>query len=111
FLGLSVAMVYAGLRKGIERGCKILMPILLVTLLILVVKGLTLDNASTAVLYLFNPDWSLITPTVVLMALGQSFFTVSLGQGTMITYGSYLPKDSKFMGSCVAVALSVVAVS
>jgi NSS family neurotransmitter:Na+ symporter len=111
FLGLSVALVYAGLRKGIERGCKILMPILLLTLLILVVKGLTLDNTSSALEYLFKPEWNLITPGVILMALGQSFFTLSLGQGTMITYGSYLPKNSHFMGSCVAVALSVVIVS
>lgn len=111
FLGLSVTLVYAGLRKGIERGCRILMPILLLTLLILVVKGLTLDNTSSALEYLFKPEWNLITPGVILMALGQSFFTLSLGQGTMITYGSYLPKNSQFMGSCVAVALSIVAVS
>lgn len=111
FMGLSVAFVYAGLRKGIERGCKILMPILLLTLLVLVIKGLTLENASSALTYLFKPDWSLITPSVILMALGQSFFTLSLGQGTMITYGSYLPKNSPFMGSCVSVALAVVFVS
>lgn len=111
FLGLSVAMVYAGLRQGIERGCKILMPILFVTLLILVVKGLTMDNAASALEYLFKPEWSLVTPGVILMALGQSFFTLSLGQGTMITYGSYLPKNTHYVGSCVAVAMSVVLVS
>jgi neurotransmitter:Na+ symporter, NSS family len=111
FLGMSVALVYAGLRQGIERGCKILMPILFLTLLILVVKGLSLDNSSRALEYLFNPDWNLITPSVVLMALGQAFFTLSLGQGTMITYGSYLPKNTPFVGSCIAVALSVIGVS
>lgn len=111
FLGLSVALVYAGLRKGIERGCKILMPILFITLLILVIKGLTLDNTASALNYLFKPDWTLITPGVILMALGQAFFTLSLGQGTMITYGSYLPKNTGFVGSCIAVALSVVLVS
>lgn len=111
FLGLSVVLVYAGLRKGIERGCKILMPILFFTLLILVVKGLSLDNSSSALEYLFKPDWSLITPSVILMALGQAFFTLSLGQGTMITYGSYLSKNTPFAGSCIAVALSVVVVS
>lgn len=111
FLGISVALVYAGLRKGIERGCKILMPILFVTLLILVIKGLSLDNTISALEYLFKPDWSLITPSVILMALGQAFFTLSLGQGTMITYGSYLAKKTPFMASCVAIALSVVIVS
>lgn len=111
FLGTSLTLVYAGLRKGIERGCKILMPILFFTLLILVIKGLTLDNASCTLEYLFKPDWSLITPSVVLMALGQAFFTLSLGQGTMITYGSYLSKNTPFIKSCVAVALSVILVS
>lgn len=111
FIGMSIVLVYAGLRKGIERGCKILMPILLLTLLVLVIKGLSLDNSSSALTYLFKPNWNLITPSVVLMALGQAFFTLSLGQGTMITYGSYLPKDTPFVGSCIAVALSVVVVS
>lgn len=111
FLGISVALVYVGLRKGIERGCKILMPILFFTLILLVVKGLMLDNASSALVYLFKPDWSLITPNVILMALGQAFFTLSLGQGTMITYGSYLPKNTSYIGSCIAVALSVIFVS
>ncbi|MBX9924002.1 MAG: sodium-dependent transporter [Rhabdochlamydiaceae bacterium] len=111
FLGTSLALVYAGLRKGIERGCKILMPILFFTLLVLVIKGLTLDNASKTLEYLFNPDWSLITPSVVLMALGQAFFTLSVGQGTMITYGSYLSKNTPFVRSCIAVALAVIVVS
>lgn len=111
FLGISVALVYAGLRKGIERGCKILMPILFLTLLTLVVKGLSLDNSTSALEYLFKPDWGLITPSVILMAMGQAFFTLSLGQGTMITYGSYLPINTHFVSSCIAVALSVVLVS
>lgn len=111
FLGISVVLVYAGLRKGIERGCKILMPILFLMLFILVVKGLSLENSLRALEYLFKPDWNLITPSVILMALGQAFFTLSLGQGTMITYGSYLPKNSPFIGSCIGIALSVVVVS
>jgi NSS family neurotransmitter:Na+ symporter len=111
FLGISVGLVYAGLRKGIERGCKILMPILFLTLLVLVVKGLSLDNSLSALEYLFKPDWSLVTPSVILMALGQAFFTLSLGQGTMITYGSYLPKNTPFVGSCIGIALAVVLVS
>ncbi|MBS0654968.1 MAG: sodium-dependent transporter [Verrucomicrobia bacterium] len=111
FIGVSSALVYTGLRQGIERGCKVLMPILFLTLLILVVKGLALDNAASAVAYLFTPDWTVISPSVILMALGQAFFTLSLGQGTMITYGSYLPEKSRYIGSCIAVALSVVLVS
>lgn len=111
FLLLSVGIVYAGLRNGIEKGCKVLMPLLFATLLLLVVQGLALNNSFAALEYLFKPDWSLITPATVLLALGQSFFTLSLGQGTMITYGSYLPKKTPFAGSCISVALSVVCVS
>jgi NSS family neurotransmitter:Na+ symporter len=111
FLGTSLTLVYAGLRKGIERGCKILMPILFFTLLVLVIKGLTLNHASKTLEYLFNPDWNRITPSVILMALGQAFFTLSVGQGTMITYGSYLPKKTPFVKSCIAVALAVIVVS
>ena len=111
FMALSVGLVYAGVREGIERGCKILMPILFVTLLVLVINGLSLPNAGQALEFLFNPNWSLITPGVALMALGQAFFTLSLGQGTMITYGSYLPKKTPFVGSCVAIAFAVILVS
>ncbi len=111
FLLLAVSVVYAGLRDGIERGCKVMMPLLLITLLLLVIKGLTLDHASEALHYLFTPDWSQITPGVVLLALGQSFFSLSLGQGTMITYGSYLPKGAPFAYNCTFVAISVAIVS
>lgn len=111
FIALSMALVYAGVREGIERGCKILMPILFATLLVLVVNGLMLPNSGQALEFLFKPDWKLITPSVALMALGQAFFTLSLGQGTMITYGSYLPKKTPFVGSCVAIAFSVILVS
>ncbi len=111
FLTVSVMVVYAGLRDGIERGCKVMMPLLLVTLLLLVLKGITLNNSSEALHYLFTPDWSQITPSVVLLALGQSFFSLSLGQGTMITYGSYLPKGTPFAWNCIAVALSVALIS
>lgn len=111
FLGSSVALLYAGVRQGIEKGCKILMPVLLLTLLILVARGLTLDRAGEALNYLFLPRWSDLNSEVILMALGQAFFTLSLGQGTMITYGSYLPRGSSFVPSCIAVALSVVLVS
>lgn len=111
FLGGSVALLYAGVRRGIEKGCKILMPILLLTLLVLVIRGLTLNRAGEALHYLFFPRWEGLNAEGVLMALGQAFFTLSLGQGTMITYGSYLRRGSSFAPTCIAVALSVVIVS
>lgn len=111
FMFLSALVVYAGLRNGIERGCKVMMPLLLLTLVALMIKGVTMEGSSEGIAFLLTPDWSKITPAVVLMAMGQSFFGLSLGQGTMITYGSYLPKKSHYAVSCVLIALADIVVS
>lgn len=111
FICLSVTVVYAGLRDGIERGCKIMTPLLLITLIVLVIKGLTMNQAEEGLAFVFTAEWASITPTVVLMALGQSFFGLSLGQGTMITYGSYLPKNTPFASSCVLIGIADIVVS
>ena len=105
FLLLCISVLYLGVRKGIERGNKILMPFLFGMLILLVVKGLTMDNSISALRYLFTPDWSVLTPAVIITALGQAFFTLSLGQGTMVTYGSYLDKDENLIKSCLPVVL------
>jgi NSS family neurotransmitter:Na+ symporter len=105
FLLLCVGLLYLGVRQGIERSNKIFMPALFAMLIILVIKGLTLPNAWQGIEYLFSPDWSLLTPTAIVIALGQSFFTLSLGQGTMVTYGSYLKKDDNLLKSTIPVVL------
>ncbi len=92
FMLLTMAIVYFGVQKGIERGSKIMMPMLFILLLILMIRGLTLDGASKGLEYLFNPNWSKINTGVVLAALGQAFFSLSLGMGAMLTYGSYMSK-------------------
>ena len=81
FLALCVGVLYLGVLKGIERWNKILMPMLIGLLILVMIKGLTLPNAWNGVLFLMSPDWSSITPTALLVALGQAFFTLSLGQG------------------------------
>ncbi len=93
FFLLTMLVVYAGVKGGIERGSKIMMPILFVILLILVVRGLTLDGAEKGLAFLWNPDWSKISGQSVLIALGHAFFTLSLGMGAMMTYGSYLTEE------------------
>jgi len=103
FLFICVSVLYLGVRKGIERGNKIMMPCLLFVLVLLVVKGLTLPNAAKGIHYLLTPDWSQLTPASIMMALGQAFFTLSLGQGTMVTYGSYLDKQDNLIKSCLPV--------
>jgi len=105
FITLCVFVLYKGVRKGIEKGTTILMPVLLLVLFILVGKSLLLPGAAKGLRFLFSPDWSLLTPLAVLTALGHSFFTLSVGQGTMITYGSYLSKEENVPGSCWPIAL------
>ncbi|MCW8961980.1 MAG: sodium-dependent transporter, partial [Ignavibacteriaceae bacterium] len=83
------------IQKGIERASKIMMPLLFILLIILMIRGLTLDGASQGLDFLWNPDWSKITANTILLALGHAFFTLSLGMGAMLTYGSYMSeKDS-----------------
>ena len=90
FMACSGAILYAGVQRGIESWNKVLMPLLFLVLLALAIKGITMPGSMEGLRFLLKPDWSVITPTVVLMALGQAFFALSLGQGTMVTYGSYV---------------------
>lgn len=95
FMAISMLIVYFGVNKGIERGSKVLMPLLFILLLILMIRGLTLDGANGGIEFLLKPDWSKLTGNSVLVALGHAFFTLSLGMGAMMTYGSYMSdKDS-----------------
>ena len=90
FMILTMIIVFSGIQKGIERASKIMMPILFILLIILMIRGLTLDGASKGLDFLWNPDWSKITASTILLALGHAFFTLSLGMGAMLTYGSYM---------------------
>lgn len=105
FLAMSTGILYLGVRKGIERACTWMMPLLFVLLIVLSINGLFLPRASEALSFLFTPNWSAITPLAVLSALGQAFFTLSLGQGTMVTYGSYLKGDENLLSNCIPVVV------
>lgn len=105
FLLLTVLVVLGGVEHGIERWSRILMPMLLVLMVLVIVRGLTLPGAMAGVDFLLHPDFSKVTGTVILAALGQAFFSLSLGMGTMITYGSYLPKDANLRLAGASVAL------
>lgn len=105
FMVLTVAIVYVGVKKGIERANKILMPLLGILLIVLSIYGLTLGGASEGLAFLFSPDWSaLADPNIYLAALGQAFFSLSLGMGALITYGSYLSDKEKLPGAAASVA-------
>ncbi|MEJ2194366.1 MAG: sodium-dependent transporter, partial [Ignavibacteriaceae bacterium] len=105
FMILTMIIVFAGVQKGIERGSKILMPILVILLLILMIRGLTLEGAGRGMEFLWNPDWSKINARSVLIALGHAFFTLSLGMGAMLTYGSYMSKNDNVPSSAFQIVV------
>jgi len=93
FMGLTAIIVIRGISGGIEKASKFLMPALFALLLVTVIRSVTLDGAMEGIKYFVTPNFSEITLKVVIAALGQVFFSLSLGMGIMVTYGSYLRKD------------------
>lgn len=106
FLVITALVVRGGVSAGIERAAKVLMPVLLAVLFVLLIRALTLPGAGAGLDYLLRPDLSEVTPTVVVLALGQALFSMSLGMGAMITYGSYFPEKESLPFAGTAVALS-----
>ncbi len=96
-LVLTAVIVLKGVSGGIEKASKIMMPTLFIFMFIIVLRSVTLPNAGVGIEFFLKPDFSKITGGVVLAALGQVFFSLSLGMGAMITYGSYLPNDTKLV--------------
>lgn len=103
FMCLNAVMVIGGIGKGIERMSKLLMPILFVLLLILVVRSLTLPGASQGLAFYLTPNFSAVTAHTWTAAIGQAFFSLSLGMGALITYGSYMTKDQALPAAAVSV--------
>lgn len=93
FMALTTASVYFGVKKGIERVAMVLMPTLFVILVSLVIYSATMSGFGEAVRFLFRPDFGALSKGAVLEALGHAFFTLSLGMGAMLTYGSYIGRD------------------
>ena len=110
-MGLTAAIVIFGVKKGIEKCARVLMPLLFVILIILVIRGVTLPGAGKAFKFLFTPDFSKITPQLVLNALGQGLFDLSLGSGIMVTYGSYINKKENLGSIVLQTALMNTSVS
>jgi len=102
---LTIGIVYFGVQGGIERGSKILMPLLFLIIFILVIRGLTLPGSGKGMAFLWNPVWSKVTGKSVLLALGHAFFTLSLGMGAMMTYGSYTSKKDNLPWSALNIVV------
>lgn len=110
-LAVISVIIIAGVSKGIERVTKRLMPALFILLLIVIVRSLTLPGAREGLAFLFRPDFSKVTWATVLAAMGLSFFKLSVGMGTMTTYGSYFRADQDIPGTAFRVMLGDVTVS
>lgn len=104
-IAINIAVLLGGVRKGIENLSNVLMPLLFVILLVLCFITLSLPNSGEGVKFFLTPDFSRITPGVVVSALGQAFFSLSLGMGILITYSSYYPADTKLVRTSVIVSL------
>ena len=105
FVFLTAFIIIKGVTKGIEKYSKILMPILLGILIILGIKALTLPGAAEGVKFFLKPDFSKINGTVVVNALGQAFFSLSIGMGILITYGSYIAKNDNLTSTAFSVCI------
>ncbi len=111
-IGLNIAVLMMGVQKGIERASNIMMPTLFVLLLIFCGYSLTLPGASDGLAFFFKPDFSVLTWEVAANALGQTFFSLSLGIGILMTYASYYPKSTNLVttSGTVSVLTTVVAI-
>ena len=103
FIFLTGFVVFKGVQNGIERYAKILMPLLLVILIVLGIRSVTLPGAKEGLSFLFRPDFSKIDGNVLISALGQGFFSLSLGMGALITYGSYIKKKDNLTSTAFSV--------
>ncbi|WP_110111955.1 sodium-dependent transporter [Bacillus sp. CGMCC 1.16541] len=104
FLLMTVLVVSKGIQNGIERANKYMMPLLFISFLIIVGRSLTLENATEGLLFFLKPDFSEVTASSILYALGQSFFALCVGLSCMVTYSSYLGKEVSLTKSASSIA-------
>ncbi|OQX49088.1 MAG: sodium-dependent transporter, partial [Candidatus Sedimenticola endophacoides] len=105
FMVMTVAVLARGIRSGLERAVKLLVPGLLVMLLVLIGYGASTGYLGQTLFFLFRPDFSSLSFAAVLEALGHAFFTLSLGMGAIMIYGSYLPRQVPIMRTSLLVVL------
>jgi NSS family neurotransmitter:Na+ symporter len=106
FLLVSAGVVAGGVKSGIEKFSKITLPVLFVLIVVIIVYSVTLPGSAAGVRYLIHPDWSELTPRTFAYAMGQSFYSLSLGMGAIITYGSYVKKQENILATSTGTAIS-----
>lgn len=105
FIGITHYIIARGVEKGIEKASKIMMPALFLILVALCIRSVTLEGAEKGLAFLFYPDFEKINSSVVLSAMGQTFFALSIGMGCLITYSSYFSSDTKLQTTAIQVTI------
>lgn len=108
---INIGILLGGVKKGIERMANIAMPLLFLLLLIIMVVALCQPGAGAGVSYFLSPDFSKITPTVFISALGQALFSLSLGMGILITYSSYYPANTNLPRTSLTVSAMTLVIA
>lgn len=103
-IGINLVILLKGVQKGIEKMSNVMMPLLFLLLLVFACVSMTFPKAYEGLAFFLNPDFSKITPEVVVRALGQAFFSLSLGMGILITYSGYFPKNTNLLSTSVTVS-------
>jgi len=111
FMLLTMLVVARGVQEGLEKAIRFLMPALFILLIIMVGYALSTDAFGKGFSFMFTPDFSKITTEGILKAMGQAFFTLSLGMGAIMIYGSYMPHDASIAGTSITVAMADTAVA
>ena len=105
FVLLTHGIIAWGVQKGIERSAKVLMPLLFLVLVVLAVRSLLMPGSAEGLRFLFAPDFSKITARTLLVAMGQAFFSLSIGMGCMVTYASYFNSDTNLRHTALHVTV------
>lgn len=111
FLLLTIVVVARGIQNGIEKANKILMPALFILFIIIIIRSLTLDGAMEGVSFFLYPDFSKLTSQTILFAMGQAFFSLSVGVSVMVTYSSYLSKQRNLPKSAISISALNILIS
>lgn len=111
FMALTAFIVLKGVQKGIEAASKIMMPSLFAILIVLIIYSLTLPNAGAGISFYLLPDFSKINFQTIYSAMGQAFFSLSLGMGALITYGSYVNKNQNVLSSAATITVMDMSVA
>lgn len=106
FMVLTGAIIMGGVQKGIERYSKIMMPLLFIIIIALSINSLTLNESSEGLKFLFLPNFGALTANSILAALGQAFFSLSVGMGILLTYASYIPKKDNLINTSLKVIVT-----